>query len=135
LYFLDTNICIYALKGTYPGLKAKLEAHNPSEIGIASIVQAELLFGAEKSDSRDKVLQVVTALLAPMTLFAFGDMEAKVYARIRAQTEAKGKSVGPNDLLIAATVMANGGILVTHNTKEFSAIPGIALEDWTRRKA
>jgi predicted nucleic acid-binding protein len=63
MHFLDTNICIHALKETYPGLKARLSARFPAEIGIPSIVQAELLFGAEKSNSRHKVLQAVTALM------------------------------------------------------------------------
>jgi tRNA(fMet)-specific endonuclease VapC len=38
--------------------------------------------------------------------------------------------IGPNDLMIAAIVLANGLILVTHNTREFSRVSGLALEDW-----
>lgn len=43
----------------------------------------------------------------------------------------QGTPIGANDMLIAATVLANKGILVTHNTKEFSRINGLLIEDWT----
>ncbi|REL33720.1 type II toxin-antitoxin system VapC family toxin [Rhodohalobacter sp. SW132] len=52
------------------------------------------------------------------------------YAKVRAGCEAKGELVGPNDLLNAATVLANNGTLATRNTKEFSLIPGIKLTEW-----
>jgi predicted nucleic acid-binding protein len=35
-----------------------------------------------------------------------------------------------NDLLIAATALANGLTLVTHNLTEFGRVRGLALEDW-----
>jgi tRNA(fMet)-specific endonuclease VapC len=38
--------------------------------------------------------------------------------------------IGPNDLLIAAIALANGLIVVTHNTSEFSRVPGLSIEDW-----
>jgi predicted nucleic acid-binding protein len=34
------------------------------------------------------------------------------------------------DLWIAAITRAAGGILITHNTDEFSRVPGLMLEDW-----
>ena len=49
---------------------------------------------------------------------------------VRATLEQAGTPVGPNDLLIAAIALANGLTLVTHNTAEFSLVPGLALEDW-----
>jgi tRNA(fMet)-specific endonuclease VapC len=33
-------------------------------------------------------------------------------------------------MLIAAIALANGLTVVTHNTREFSRVPGLALEDW-----
>ena len=43
----------------------------------------------------------------------------------------KGKSsIGPYDLLIGASALYTGYVLVTHNTKEFSRIPGLMIEDW-----
>ena len=43
----------------------------------------------------------------------------------------KGTPIGPNDLIIAATVLANSGILITNNEHEFKRIEGLAMENWT----
>ena len=51
--------------------------------------------------------------------------------KIRQDLNAAGTPIGGNDMLIAATVVANNGILVTHNVGEFSRIKGLSLEDWT----
>lgn len=53
------------------------------------------------------------------------------YGLIRQSLTEKGTPVGPNDLLIAATVLANNETLVTHNTNEFSRIEDLRIEDWT----
>jgi tRNA(fMet)-specific endonuclease VapC len=37
---------------------------------------------------------------------------------------------GPNDLMIAAIALVHGSILVTHNTREFSRIKELKIEDW-----
>ena len=49
---------------------------------------------------------------------------------IRAQLAAQGTPIGPYDLQIASIALANRLTLVTHNTSEFSRVPGLALEDW-----
>ena len=60
----------------------------------------------------------------------FDDRAADEYGRIRAHLAGLGMLIGPNDLLIASIALANGLILVTHNTAEFSRVPGLKLEDW-----
>ena len=60
----------------------------------------------------------------------FDDRGAEEYANIRAHLVAQGNTIGPNDLLIAATALANGLIVVTQNSTEFSRVPGLAIEDW-----
>ncbi len=48
MYYLDTNTCIYFLKGTYESVRSKLLSTNPREIAIPSLEKAELLLGALK---------------------------------------------------------------------------------------
>jgi tRNA(fMet)-specific endonuclease VapC len=60
----------------------------------------------------------------------FDDQSALIYGQIRAQLAASGTPIGPNDLLIASIALANNLILVTHNTREFSRVEGLRLEDW-----
>ena len=60
----------------------------------------------------------------------FDDQSALIYGQIRAQLAASGTPIGPNDLLIASIALANNLIVVTHNTREFSRVGGLRLEDW-----
>jgi tRNA(fMet)-specific endonuclease VapC len=130
-FFLDTNTCIYALKGRYPAIGLRMGRMSPASIKIPSIVKAELLFGARKSREPERALEVLERFLFPFEIMPFGDAAAALYSRIRLDLERRGKPVGPNDLIVAATVMANRGTLVTHNVREFARISDLSLEDWT----
>ncbi len=130
-YFLDTNICIYFLKGMYPRLKDNLLNHNPQMIAIPSMTKAELLYGAEKSQKKEENLEKIGKFLKPFEIKGFNDDEAEIYAIIRSKLEMKGTPIGPNDMIIASIVLANNGVLVTKNIKEFSRIDDLKIEDWT----
>lgn len=130
MYFLDTNICIYFLKGLYPTIQEKMQSLQPPQIKIPSIVAAELLYGAAKSIRKKENLENVQKFLIPFEIIPFETQAAETYADIRSATEAKGISIGPNDLIIASIVMANEGILVTNNTKEFGRIKNLKIENW-----
>ena len=129
-YFLDTNICIYYLTGRYPGVFAKLMQCAPNDIKIPAIVKAELLHGAEKSLLRDENLSRIAAFLLPFEIVPFDDEAATRYGKIKTALEKLGMLIGPNDLLIAASVLAHNATLVTNNIAEFSRIDGIRLENW-----
>lgn len=131
MFLLDTNICIYWLKGMYPNIGRRMRALSPDQVALPAIVEAELRLGAYKSLTREKTTAIVEAFLAPLTIVPFGSTEARVYARIRGEAEAVGKPIGPNDLLIAATALSRGATLVTHNVGEFSRVAGLQIEDWT----
>jgi tRNA(fMet)-specific endonuclease VapC len=97
---------------------------------LCSVVRAELLFGAFRSKRQTQNLERTNAFLAGFQSLPFDDEAAYRYALIRAELSAKGQLIGPNDLLIAATALAHGAILVTHNSAEFSRVPGLLIEDW-----
>jgi len=63
---------------------------------------------------------------------SFCDKSTVYYSKIRKDLEERGKIIGPNDLIIAATVLANGGIVITHNTKEFKGVKGLQIQDWVK---
>jgi tRNA(fMet)-specific endonuclease VapC len=131
-YYLDTNICIYFLKGLFPQLKNKILAFNPDTIMIPSIVKAELLYGAEKSKKKEENLRKIYQFLLPFQIESFTDSETVLYAQIRNVLEKKGTLIGPNDLIIASIVLSHDGTLITNNTKEFSRIKNLKIEDWTQ---
>lgn len=130
MYFLDSDTCIYFLNGKYPHLAENVLSLNAKAIKISAIVKAELLMGALKSQFPQRSTTVVEQFLMPFEVMPFGDKETFIYAKIRNELEKRGKIIGPNDLLIAATVLSHGGKLVTHNTREFKRVPGLEIVDW-----
>jgi tRNA(fMet)-specific endonuclease VapC len=132
MFFLDTNICIYFLRGMSDRLFENMMDHGPSEVRIPSIVRAELLYGAYKSKLKKFNLETIGVFLSQLESVAFDYRAADAYAEIRATLEKKGKTIGPNDLVIAATVLATDGTLVTNNEKEFGRVPGLRMENWCR---
>ncbi|MDR3336291.1 MAG: PIN domain-containing protein [Treponema sp.] len=130
MYYLDANICIYFLKGTYPSLQNRLRPISPKKIKIPAIVMAEILVSTEKG-AKGITRELWNKFFDAFEIVVFDTAAARQYAIIRAYLEKKGNIIGPNDLVIAATVVANNGILVTHNVKEFKRAPHLSLEDWT----
>jgi tRNA(fMet)-specific endonuclease VapC len=129
-FLLDTNTCIGILTDRSPRLTARWRTMHASQIRLCSVVKAELLFGAEKSTKKPRVVQELTLFFARFRSMPFDDEAARRYGVIRADLEAKGTPIGPNDLLIAAIALASDLTLVTHNAGEFSRVPGLRLEDW-----
>ena len=129
-FCLDTNTCIDAMKGTWPGMAARFRRHVPEDIGVPAMVRAELLLGALKSRNPGRTGELVEAFLAPFELLPFDRSATGHYADIRFQLEAKGKPIGPNDLVIAAIARSRNLTLITHNLREFTRVPGLATEDW-----
>jgi tRNA(fMet)-specific endonuclease VapC len=94
-----------------------------------SIVKAELHYGALRSNNPPQALAKLAEFLAPFQSLPFHDQCAADYGRIRARLAQTGSLIGPNDLLIAAIAVVHGAILVTHNTREFRRVEGLAIED------
>ena len=133
-YYLDTNIVIYAIKGKYPNIVKRFLKVPYQSIVLPSIVIAELEFGAKKSANYKKVTKKYEEFINLFDEVTFNNKAAKFYADIRYDLEKKGAIIGPNDLIIAATVLANDGILVTHNVKEFNRVKDLKIEDWTEEE-
>ena len=131
MFCLDTNVIIDAShKKTSAQIRGHFESLKPKEICIPAIVVAELEFGAMHSDNYKKNMEVITEIIAPYKIIPFTEKEAVVYGQNREQLTRKGTAIGPNDLLIAATAIANGATLVTHNTNEFGRVHGLSFVDW-----
>ena len=128
-YLLDTNACIRYLNGWSEKIRLRLEATDPQDIVVCSVVKAELSYGAAKSKNPTENLEKQQRFLDRFTSLPFDDRAAEAYGRIRARLETAGTLIGPNDLLIAAIAVANEVTLVTHNTREFSRVEGLILED------
>ncbi|MEI6147236.1 MAG: type II toxin-antitoxin system VapC family toxin [Methylococcales bacterium] len=129
MYALDTNTVIYFFKDK--GCVAQhLFSLPPYEIALPSVVLYELEVGIAKSRAPEKRRAQLNELLTVVRVWPFEEKTAVISAQLRATLEQAGTPIGPLDIMIAGTALANNAILVTHNTKEFSRIDGLHLEDW-----
>lgn len=133
MYLLDTNICIYAMNGRYPELNRKLLSVHPDDILISAITVGELEYGAAKSKWGESTRQKLYFFLANYTVIPFIQSDAVLFGRLRARLAAAGTPIGAYDLMIAAQGVSRDLTVVTHNTGEFSRVPGIVLEDWAMK--
>jgi len=130
MYLLDSNTCIQFLNGRSTQVKRRLMGTKPSNIKLCSIVKAELLYGASRSNDPSAALARLETFFAPYESIPFDDAAAAEYGRIRGYLAGAGTPIGPNDLMIAAIARCRQLTLVTHNTREFSRVPGLLIDDW-----
>jgi tRNA(fMet)-specific endonuclease VapC len=126
-YLLDTNAIIRLTSG-HAGLERRLRREDPDEFGMSVIVRHELYFGAYKSRDVQANLEKIDAL--EFEIVPFDDEDARRAGEIRARLAIAGTPIGPYDSLIAGQTLARGLTLITHNTREFSRVSRLRIEDW-----
>ncbi|MBW4564610.1 MAG: type II toxin-antitoxin system VapC family toxin [Mojavia pulchra JT2-VF2] len=129
-YLLDTNVCARYLNGRSLLIRERLRSTNVKDIAVCSVVKAELFYGAMRSNDPNRTLARHQEFLNLFVSLPFDDSTALVYGRIRAELLANGTPIGPNDFQIAAIALTHNLTLVTHNTREFSRVSGLTIEDW-----
>jgi tRNA(fMet)-specific endonuclease VapC len=130
IYLLDTNACIHYLNVRDSAVARKLATLQSADVAVCSVVKAELFYGARRTKNPTRTLAVQQQFLSRFVSLPFDDTAAEVYGNIRARLAALGTPIGPYDLQIAAIALANNLTLVTHNTREFSRVEGLRIEDW-----
>jgi len=128
IYMLDTDTVSHIVRNHTPVIK-KLIKHEDDEICISVITNAELSYGLEKKQS-ERLINEVRAIIEKCTIIDFNVSQSEIYGKIRLELEKSGTPLGDMDMLIAAAALSTGAILVSHNTKHFSKIKGIKVEDW-----
>lgn len=129
MILLDTNICIYIINAKPADVLERFRKYRMGEVGLCSVVAAELAFGVAKSGSlRNR--QALEMFLAPLTILPFDQQASWVYGDLRADLQKRGTPIGSLDTLIAAHALSQQATLVTNNTREFAMVPGLRLENW-----
>src|SRR3972149_4554046 len=126
-WLLDANACIRYLNRRSPSLKAKLDAADPAQVLVCSVVKAEMHFGAARSRDPAKSMAEQRLFLSRFRSLPFDDVAAESYAEIRADLSRRGELIGPNDLMIAAICLSRDVTLITHNVSEFGRIIGLKI--------
>jgi tRNA(fMet)-specific endonuclease VapC len=128
---LDADICSHVMKSTNDTLLQRLQKIPVSDVCVSVVTKSELLYGVEISPRRRQDESALNAFLGYIEVLDFPDQSSPHYAQIRAHLKKSGTMIGANDLFIAAHARSLGLILVTHNTREFSRVPKLVVEDWT----
>jgi tRNA(fMet)-specific endonuclease VapC len=126
---LDTNVISDLVKNPQGKAAQRIAKVGEDNICTSIIVAAELRYGCAKSGSK-RLLKAVEDILGEIAVLPFDAPADAEYGGIRAELEAAGKSIGSNDLLIAAHACATSTTIVTANTDEFKRIRRLKVENW-----
>ncbi|MDR1279254.1 MAG: PIN domain-containing protein [Opitutaceae bacterium] len=131
-YLPDTNVYATYAKGEDAALIRKVDAHM-EDLALSTIALAEMEYGWQKAPMETRRIARQKALVAKLEPKPFDQKCANLYGRIKVRMlhrQTNAHPIGERDMLLAAHALAIGAVLVTHNTREFSAIPGLDVEDW-----
>lgn len=127
-YLLDTDICIYFIKGLH-NLDKKILNIGIDNCFISEITIAELKFGVENSKQKEKNRKTIEKFINSIGIIPIISC-LDVYAKEKARLRKQGTVVDEFDLLIGSSAIANNMSLVTRNTKHFKRFKGVSLENW-----
>jgi tRNA(fMet)-specific endonuclease VapC len=127
---LDTDTCSFIIRSNPESIREKFWEYREDEIGISIITYAELTFGGIHKKS-PKLVERIKLFISRLGVVDFDTAAADEYAEIREYLGVARSMIGNMDLLIAAAAKSRNAILVTNNTKYFSRVPGLRLENWT----
>jgi tRNA(fMet)-specific endonuclease VapC len=130
LYMLDTDACIALIKNRPVSMRNRLSLLTPEEVGISSIVAAELWFGVANSQKKKKNESALKDFLEVVTLLDWPCEASPLYGQIRTRLQKMGTPIGAMDLLIASHALFIDTVLVTNNTREFERVSDLKIENW-----
>jgi tRNA(fMet)-specific endonuclease VapC len=129
MFALDTDTVSFFLRGQ-GRVAERLSLSDPASIGIPSIVLHELRYGLLRAGGGIRKHEDLETFLGSISVLPFDARSADAAADARLKLDRMGQQIGPFDILIAGTALANGATLVTHNVREFGRIRDLRLEDW-----
>ena len=128
-YLLDSNILIYAFKGL-GNVRQHMSNIKDIDFALAAPVLFELQVGCLKSNRADAQAPLLADAVKRFTFLPFDMACTQAAASVRAYLESQGTPIGPIDNMIAGTALAHDLTVVTRNTREFSQVPNLKVENW-----
>jgi len=129
-YMLDTNICIYAIKGGNAHLDQRLDECVTGDLVMSAITLGELEAGFAKSNAPDAAREQAAAVFQAITVVPFDEAAARAFGQVQSEAPARR---GAYDRQIAAHATSLDLTLVTNNEQDFEGISRLRIENWTRQ--
>jgi tRNA(fMet)-specific endonuclease VapC len=129
---LGTSIGTYIIKNKPAAVHKCVEQLRPGEAGISAVTEAKLRFGAEKNRRVAENLAAILDFTPRIDVRLFGSVATATDGRSRADLTRQGQPIGPLDVLIAATALAQNLTLETNTPGKIRRVPDFRREDWTK---
>jgi tRNA(fMet)-specific endonuclease VapC len=130
-YLLDTNIVSDLVRRPQGRTSQRIREVGEAQVCTSIIVAAELRYGAAKRGA-PRLSAQLEAVLGALDVLPFEAPADAIYGRLRSGLERIGRSIGGNDLLIAAHAMTLGYAIVPDNERGFARIDNLPCENWLR---
>lgn len=130
-YLLDTNICVFLLRGKY-NVNAKINEVGIRNCCISEVTVAELQYGVECSTDKERNARVLENFLQDIAIVPFTSITL-CFAKEKARLRRLGSPIDDFDLLIACSALVSDSVIVTDNVKHFARVNGLTMENWIER--
>jgi len=133
-YLLDSTIASDLINHRH-GIpeRCRLEVTRGNRIGIGMPVLAELVYGIEYGENRDRNLQSLLIALPALKLWPFDRDASFEYGRLAADLRKRGRPMQVVDIMIAAIALTMGNCTVVSADSDLDAVPGLSVENWTEQ--
>jgi tRNA(fMet)-specific endonuclease VapC len=134
IYMLDTDTCIFLMRGESPVLAARVQSVPLQQQVMSAVTFAELTYGVQASAAakRKQNQFILDNLALHLAVLDWPQEAAQHYGEIRLDLKKRGGQLGAADLMISAHAKAMGATIVTNNTKDFGRVKGLQVENWTK---
>jgi tRNA(fMet)-specific endonuclease VapC len=129
-FMLDTDIISYRIRRKDASVLARFVAQDPATLCLSAVTRGEIRAGLAQNPAAVRVASEVRLLFNLIDTMPWDEAAADVYGKIAGQLFTEGTPIGQSDTMIAAHALSLGLILVTNNTRHYSRIPGLKLENW-----
>jgi len=130
MIFLDTNIISYYFNANEKIKEKIIETIDNDGIICTTVINIYEIFKGFRWKNDEKKEKQFKEFLEDLTIFTIDDDVIDIAANIYSNLRKSGKATGDADILIAAIVIRNNGILISNNAKHFEDIDQLKLINW-----
>jgi tRNA(fMet)-specific endonuclease VapC len=131
-FLLDADVFSAIARQTSASATRRLAELESGSVALSVITSAEIAFGLERRPVGAALVARIARLRHILPLVPLMPAVVPHYARARTYLEQNGTPIGPNDLWLSAHALSEDLTVVTGNTREFTRVPGLRVENWLR---
>ncbi|MBB3133374.1 tRNA(fMet)-specific endonuclease VapC [Rhizobium pisi] len=134
-WMLDTNIVSHVIKGDRPEIVARLAVLPMEDIVISSVTEGEMLYGLAKRGYPTALSERIRQFLLRVDVLPWDHDVTRTYGDLRAACEAKGVTLAPLDMMIAAHAVATDATLVTRDKAFAQVLEPLKIDNWENERS